>query len=321
MLKFTAPEYQETGSVHILALIAVLVIGGLIISSKIQTTKEFPVNTQQNVLGESEDKSAEQAKEASQKAAEQARETSQKATDQQKETAKTQIQVQSVSSKQEMEIETSSGQKIKTKVEDDGTTKVEIEQGKLKVKYSVENGKIKLETENEASEGSKLSEKEEDDAQDELENELEKEGIKIATTGGQLAIAKNKYAATTNFPLSIDVNTRQLIVTTPAGQKVVTILPDEAIQNMLATGVISKIESQAADASLNQDLGSLDGVVRLEERDSEMVYKIKGEKDRKLFGIIPISTSTTAYVSAQSGKLVAEDQSLLANLIKLLSPQ
>ncbi|OGE19438.1 hypothetical protein A3D83_01490 [Candidatus Daviesbacteria bacterium RIFCSPHIGHO2_02_FULL_41_10] len=321
MPKFAHAKYQETGSVHILALIAVLVIGGLIVSSKIQTTKEFPVNTQQNVLGETEDKSAERAKEATQKADEQAKETSQKTAELQKETSKTQVRVQSVRQKQETEIETASGQKIKTKVEDNGTTKVEIEQGKLKVKYSVENGKIKLETENEASGESKLSKKEEEDTKDELENELEKEGVKIATRGGQLAIAKNKFAATTNFPLSVDVNTRQLIVTTPAGQKVVTILPDQAIQNMLATGVITKIDSQAADASLNQDLGSLDGVAKLEERGPEMVYKIKGEKSRKLLGIIPVSTQTTAYVSAESGDLVAQDQSLIAKLIKLLSPQ
>ncbi len=321
MSKSASPKYQETGSVHILALIAVLVVGGLIVSSRIQITKEFPVNTQQNVLGETEDKSAEQAKEATQKAAEQVKETSQKAAERRKETSKTQVQVQSVSQKQETEIETASGQKIKTKVEDDGTTKVEIEQSKLKVKYSVENGKIKLETENEASDEFGLSETEISDVEDELENELEKEGVKIASRGGQLAIAKNKFAATVNFPLSVDVSTKQLIVTTPAGQKVVTILPDQAIQNMLATGVINKIESQAADASLNQDLGSLDGVAKLEEKGNEMVYKIKGEKNRKLLGIIPVSTQTTAYVSSQTGNLVAEDQSLLANLIKLFSSQ
>ncbi len=310
MLKTSAPGSQESGFAHVLVLVAILAAVGLIAFSKIQTTKNFPVNTSQNILGENESKSEEQAKEASQKTAEQ-----------QKETSKAQIQVQSVSQKQETEIETSSGQKIKTKVEDNGTTKVEVEQAKLKFKYSVENGQVKFEVEDEASKEAKLSEKEIEAAEDELENELEKEGVKIATGGGQLAIAKNKYAATTNFPLSVDVNTKQLIVTTPAGQKVVTILPDQAIQNLLETGVVSKIESQASDADLTKNLGSLNGVIKLEERGSEMVYRIKGIKNHKLLGIIPVSTTATAYVSAQSGNLVAEDQSLIANLIKLLSPQ
>lgn len=314
-----SPKSKEAGFANVLVLVAVFAAAGLIATSRIQTTKVFSTGPSQNVLGEDESKAEEQAKEVSQKAVEQQKEQQQQVAEQQKEVLKTQVQTQSEGSKQETEVETANGQKIKTKVEDNGVTKVEVEQGKLKLKYSVENGETKVEAENEASGEAKLSETEVKDAEDELENELEKEGVKIATGGGHLAIAKNKYAATTNFPLSVDVNTKQLIVTTPAGQKAVTVLPDQAIQNLLATGVISKIESQASDVILNKDLGNLDGVAKLEERDNEMVYKVEGMKNHKLLGIIPISVPTTAYVSAQSGNVIAQDQSLLANLLDLLS--
>ncbi|MCL4366409.1 hypothetical protein M1437_04240 [Patescibacteria group bacterium] len=313
MPKYSVYSLKEKGFSHILVLLGVVLAAGLIASVKIQTTKEFP---SANVLGEAEEQQNEQQK----RQAEQASESQKNIAEQQKESSKTKVET-SVGNKQETETEGPNGQKIKTKVEDDGTTKVEIEHNKLKLKYVVEDGKVKVEIENEASKEARLSDQERQDVEDEVNNDIEKQGIKIGTRSGQPVIAKNHIAATTAFPLSIDATTKQLIVTTPAGQKIVTVLPDQAVRNLLATGIMTKIASQSGDLALTKDLGSLNGVVKLEIRDNNVVYKVAGIKEYRLFGFIPLSSPTTAFVSAQSGSLVAEDQPVIANLLKLLSPK
>ncbi len=279
-----SPSSKETGFAHVLVLLVALAAASLIASSTIQTTNTVQTT---KVLGE-DTQADEQTQEAAKHAAEQQQEA---------------LKTQSEGQKQETEVETANGQKIKTKVEDNGAVKVEIEQGKSKFKYQSENGKVQLEAEDEAK----------------VENELEQEGIKVSSSSGNLVIAKNKFAAKINFPLSVDPNTKQLIVTTPAGQKAVTILPDQAVQNLLTRSILSEIGNQEVSADLTNKLGSLDGVVQLESKDNEVVYKVDGLKTRKLLGLIPVTVPATAYVSAQTGSVTSLNQSVLANLLDLLS--
>lgn len=333
-------EGLERGFVHPLALVAIFVLVGLVGSANIITTKEFPrsLSAPQNVLGEDEEakKAEEQAKEAAKKTQEQQKEaqkvleeSQKKQEEQKKEEQKTKTEsvsptgvkykTQTEGKKSETEVETSDGQKIKTKVEDNGKTKVEIEQGSLKIKYVVENGQIKLKAENEQGEEVELEDDELDEVENEIEDGLEEDGIRIATGSGKPVFTKNNIAALTDFPLSVDVGTNQLIVTTPAGQKVVTILPDQAVANLLLTKVINRVE-QSTDASLVNELGTLDGIVKLEIRNNEVVYKVKGTKTHKIFGMFPVNTATTAFVSAETGQSVAQEQSVLSNIIDVLSP-
>lgn len=228
------------------------------------------------------------------------------------------VKTESEGNKRETEIETLDGQKIKTKVEDDGTTKIEIENGSVKLKYVIENGKTMLKAENESGEEIKLSDNDLNEIEDSLSKELEDEGVEISTASGKTTFAKNSVAASTNFPLSIDIATRQLTITTPQGQKIVTVLPDEAVKNVLSTGIVNVIDS-SSDASISADLGSLDGVVKLTVRNNEPVYEIRGTKKQKLFGFIPVITPKLVFVSAKTGTPISQEQSLLSEIIDRLS--
>lgn len=222
--------------------------------------------------------------------------------------------------KQETEIETVDGQKIKTKVEDDGTTKIEIEDGTLKLKYSIENGQVVLKTEDEDGEEVEIEDDELEELESNVEDELEDDDIKlVATADNQLALTQNKIAAITDFPLSINAETKQFVVTTPTGQKTVWVLPGEAVDNLLATGIVNKIETPSSDLAAQDQLGALTGVAEIETRDNEIVYKIKGSKVHRVLGIIPITTPVTAFVSADTGLTIAKQQSVLTNFIDLLS--
>lgn len=340
MSKISEKSFLEKGFTHIAVLIPVLIFLGLVVSANITTTNNLSNLTSTNVLGEDEEakKVEDQSKEVAKKAEEEQKEvqkaqeeSQKKQKEQKKEEIKfgnsgssnpTKTKTETISpadvksktevegNKSETEIETADGQKIKTKIE--------VEYGQLKLKYVFESGRIKLKVENEQGQEVELADNELDEVENEIEDELEKDGIKISTGSGKPIFAKNNIAALTDFPLSVDVGTNRLIVTTPAGMKVVTVLPDQAVKNLLATGIVNNIEE--SDPNLTSEVGQLSGVVKLEIRNNEVVYRVKGTKIHNLLGFIPVDTSTTAFVSAETGQPVAQEQSLLANIIDLLSP-
>jgi|GEM_PF-1839387 len=278
------------------------------------------------VLGD-DDKAEEEAKEVAEKAQEQEQKEAERDRERKEEeretsnsggsSAKTEsmkMVIQEENGKRETEIETIAGQKIKTKVEDDGSAKIEIEQKNLKIKYELRNGQIIAKAEDEDGTEVELD----DDQLTDLEEELEDDGIKIATGPGNLTFAKNQIAATTNFPLSIDVGTNELVVTTPAGQKRVTVLPDEAIEHLLATGIISEFNNATSSAALRQLNAT--SRIRFTIRNGDPVYEIEGRKTYRLFALIPVSQPVTAIVSSETGAVVATDKPFLTNVIDFLSP-
>lgn len=298
-------------------------------------------NKQEEKKQEDQNKSAEQQKESEKKQQEQSREVSKKSEEQRRETTRTSVssdgltktKTESVTStglkmksesegtKQESEIETAEGLKIKTKTEDDGTTKVEIENGTVKLKYRVENGQLVLKAEDENGEEVELEDSELKELEDSVDDEMGDDDLKLAsTTDDKLSVTRNQIKAITDFPLSIDVETRELVVTTPDGQKIVTVLPDQAVDNLLATGIISKLETPPTDTTTQTQPDALTGEVKIETRNNEVVYRINGVKTHRILGFIPVNTQTTAFVSADSGNVVAQERSLLTSFVDFLSP-
>ncbi len=332
----------------------------LLVTANISTTHNFTPNTssvlgegeeseEQKQAEEAAKESAKQAEEIQKESTKQAEELSKQQQEQQKETVETtpagssrpsslsvnaiksktetispsglKMKTETEGSKQETEIETADGQKIKTKIEDDGTTKIEIENGTLKLVYRMENGQLALRVEDEEGDEVEIEDDELDELENEVENELGDDDLKLTpTTNNQLALTSNRVAAITGYPLSINVETKQLTITTPQGQRVVTVLPDEAVANLLATGLINQVESTLTDTDIQGELGALSGVVGIDIRDGEIVYKIDGVKTHRLLGLIPVDTQTTAFVSADTGTVVAQERSILANIIDFLSP-
>lgn len=112
------------------------------------------------------------------------------------------------------------------------------------------------------------------------------------------------------------IRTKELTVTTPAGSKVVTVLPQQAINNMLAAHVMTDVISEKAD----NELASIPNLVKLEVENGVLGYKVKGTKTHKLLGFIPIKTSVTAFVSAENGQVVTSTDSLLGRILNRIAP-
>ncbi len=212
--------------------------------------------------------------------------------------------------------EVSQTQRVETKTTPE-KIKSEIRQGNLRVKFEIENGKVKIETKvKEAENEVELENEAEDEALNQVEAELEREDVKIATAPGQIALVNKRIGALSNFPISIDPTTRQLTVTTPSGSKVVAVLPQKAIDNLLAAHVIDDVVGE----KVNNNLGSVPDLVKLETENGVLVYKVKGTKTHKLLGFIPIKTGVEAFVSAENGQVVQSIDSLLGRILNRLAP-
>jgi len=215
------PRITQKGFVHIpvlaLFLVLSLTVGGAVAASKIKITKDLSAS----VLGDEEDnKGKDEDKDDDKEDKEEKEEKKEKNKQETKtENSESKVKTKSEGNKRETEIETSDGKKIKTKVEDDGSTKIEIEDKNLKTKLKIE---------------SKMDDEREDEDEGEIEEEEE----------GTPSAFRMEFKAKSDFPLTIDTSTNQLIVSTPAGEKVVTVLPDQAVQNMLDTKKFDSVTTQ-----------------------------------------------------------------------------
>lgn len=139
---------------------------------------------------------------------------------------------------------------------------------------------------------------------------------KISSDSGKNAFINNNDGAISTFPLKVDKATGTLTVTTPKGEKVVTVLPDAAISNMLA----SKVMSYVTSVPTSGELASTSRLVKLVEKDRALVYEIDGIREHKLFGFIPLKSKVKVYVSAENGQVVKTETSLFGRILNRIAP-
>lgn len=173
---------------------------------------------------------------------------------------------------------------------------------KTKIKIEAKNGKIHLKTE---LENEDLGEQEEF----EIEDRSDDDSIHVATgSSGALTFRRHRTEAETHFPLSVDPETNELIVTTPSGSKTVSVLPDSAVEHMLAGDILDHVSTDSAQPAL--ELGEVNGT---------LAYRIKGSKVEKFLGLFPVTLQKNALVSAETGELLGTQASLLTRLLDLFA--
>lgn len=220
------------------------------------------------------------------------------------------------------EVRLGDGSRIRTRVEA-GRRRVEVIEGGVKVRLEQEDGRFRIKVENQAGEEVTEVESEGEELL-KIEERLDKNVIKIATgSAGRLVLSRNQFGATTSFPLSVDLSTNQLTVTTPAGSRVVAVLPDQAVKNMLAANALDRIGGLALAEIVREASPSVtlsQAITLAADRLGGPVYQIEGLKRHRLLGFLPVSLPRTVVVSAETGAEVEVRQSLLARLVDLLSP-
>lgn len=137
-------------------------------------------------------------------------------------------------------------------------------------------------------------------------NRLEKRGVLLSlTSDNKLAVSNNGVTAVTDLPIMVDVETKSLMVSTGAGPKTVTVLPDKALSNILDLGVIASVNTQV--------------IPKIEYLSGDLVYKFEGTKVYKMLGLYQVTVPTTIVVSAETGEVVSSDQPLITKVVRLIS--
>lgn len=173
---------------------------------------------------------------------------------------------------------------------------------------------------------------EEEEASSEATQEVEIEAdnnkfkIKVKNRTGEFEAETESVGAISSFPLSVGPN-NELIVTTPGGTKIVTVLPEQAVANLLRFRYMSRVRStQAVPApgltgeSTPSGLRKREQVqeIELEENGGKLTYKVEGEKKVKLAGFLGINVPITAHVSAATGDIVSVTRPLYFTLFPFL---
>lgn len=144
-----------------------------------------------------------------------------------------------------------------------------------------------------------------DESDDADDPETDKIKISTGEGKGEFKIERNKIMVKTNYPLSVNPETKALTVTTPAGEKTITVLPDKAADIIKELGVVD-------DTGFSSD-------IEMETDKEKLVYKVKGKKREKLFGIMPVEVEKEVVMSAETGQLVDTNQTLMSKLLDALS--
>lgn len=188
-----------------------------------------------------------------------------------------------------------------------------------RLKYEIKDDqlKVRLKTKSDDRLGDERENEVEDKVLEQAEKELGQEDLKVATAPGQFALVSKNVGAITPFPLTVDLKKRSLTVTTPSGTKTVTVLPDQAINNLLASKVITDVNSVPATG----ELASINRLVEMELRNGVLSYRFKGVKKHHLFGLVPINTQVESFVSAENGQVTETTESLLGRLLNRIAPQ
>lgn len=179
-----------------------------------------------------------------------------------------------------------------------------------KVEFKVENGKAKAVK----KAGETEVELEENEALEEVNEALKGKEVEVEATKAGFTLTHKEAEAETELPISINPTTKALTVTTPAGEKEVTILPDEAVNHALREGALTQAEVHTTKIK-----GVNKATLELTELNGEPVFKVKGVAQKKLLGLTPVIFPKTVVVSAITGAVERIEEPILDRLLELFS--
>ena len=125
----------------------------------------------------------------------------------------------------------------------------------------------------------------------EIEERPEVQTLKIGVVGGKFAIIQKGIVALTDFPINVDAKNAHLSVITPSGVKYLSIFPEQAIQSVLRSKTMNRINPEDMLSITEADGGILS-------------YEIKGDKVINVFNLFEYSTPVVGRVSASTGEIL-----------------
>lgn len=136
----------------------------------------------------------------------------------------------------------------------------------------------------------------------EVEEQNPAKTLHIKATDSGFAITQKNVTVDTTFPIKINSRDNRLSVETASGERFLTVLPYEAVNQIVRTNLITKLIS-----------GSL-----IEKEEGEVVYEVAGEKEIVLLKIFIVAVPVKVEVSALTGSVITIDQPLWYSVVDFL---
>jgi hypothetical protein len=152
----------------------------------------------------------------------------------------------------------------------------------------------------------------------------DKDVVKLRGKDNAAYVIRNRIAAQSHFPLSVNLETNQLIVTTPQGTKIVTVLPDKAVENMLAANVLDQIggkgglkwlESQPATPSATPEATDSAAPTPTLDPEATPTASLTPEPDATGSGEILPTPEPTVEAEADTEPIVADEAEKIIELV------
>jgi hypothetical protein len=187
----------------------------------------------------------------------------------------------------------------------DQQSKVNLKKNGTVIELRANQGRVELQAKQEDGTQVELGDDSLKTVNDELakENEFEIEH----DSSGALVLKHGLSQAKTTLPISVNLATNELTVTTPKGTKVVALLPDEAVNKLVSFNVIDSVEPEINDT------------VTLTEVNGTPVFEVKGVDDQKMLGAIPVKIHKIVNISAEDGTVKSTNESLRQKFLDLIS--
>lgn len=220
------------------------------------------------------------------------------------------------------EVTLPSGTRVKTRQEPD-RTRIDIYEGGTKLRLERRDDRTVIKMEDEKGEEVELPPGTENEIF-KIEERADKGQIKVSAVQDEFVFSRENVGAATNFPLSVNLQTNELTVTTPTGERTVAVLPDQAVKSILAANVIDQVGgvrfTQDVEKVATQAGTTLEDVIKLTTtREGVLAYEVPGTKKEKLLGFINVDIPKNVVVSAETGELLETQQDLLSQVLDFLS--
>ncbi len=126
----------------------------------------------------------------------------------------------------------------------------------------------------------------------EIEERPEVQKVKISVQDGKFSLRQKGISAITEDQVTIDSKTAELSIKTESGNKFLSVLPYDAVQNVLKVKVISELDGNKID---------------ILEENGNLAYKIAGNKVINFFNFYFYKIPVDSYVSASTGAILKID--------------
>lgn len=178
---------------------------------------------------------------------------------------------------------------------------------KVRLIYGSEGGIMTLSALTESGKTVNISAEEKEKMASVILSGLQSEGVDLTLAeNGQFILSKGGVSASSVFPISADLDTKQLYLVDVEAQKKISVYPDRL------TTILSNIDPEFHPNTNGSS-------VRLELRNGEVVYAVDGTRNYKVFGVLDSSAASTDFISADTGELVSQQQSVVGSVVRLFS--